>query len=183
MELRDEILLLEDTLKQKRRELFQSRLLKLIGLTDQELADSGISKIEISHEQHDTSEWKITYVHTTNEYDENNYAYSDDNSDTETKEIATSSKTTNMRFGHSISNYFMQGSNRNRFNIYTKNETTIRIINKDYTMDLDISDQTKLMYKYSKNKHIPEWLAIRTFLAMNDNGWNNKDMFVYMSVV
>ncbi len=174
--LLNEIKELETSLQQKKTQLFYNRFIQLLELTDDEIKSMGVSNIVINT---DAKYWSISYTHTTNQYSENNYLHEIDSE----MEIIPYPKITHIKYGFSANSYFIQGLDRNRFTIYTKGSNLVRIINKDYNIELDISDQLILMDDYSKNKDIPEWLIVLTVLQMNKHEWNGDDMCIYLSVI
>lgn len=182
--LKKEIRTTEIHLKEMRHELFDLRLSAMIGRSPDMWA--GISNVKFTGADNTASSndatenshtWNITYTHTTDQYDENNYNNGSD-SDVDT---ALSSKTTIISFGKN-KKYFINGT-RKRFRIYENSRNELRIINQDYDVELDLDEQEKLLIGYSKNKHIPEWLAIKVFLYMCEAEWNSEHIINYLSCV
>ena len=126
----------------------------------------------------DQIEWNICYIHTTDSYDENNYINSSD-SEVETQPVE---RTFTINFGKS-KKYYIKGNGNNRFKIYKNSKNDLRIINTDYDVELDLDEQYELMDNYSNNPHIPEWLAIKVFVYMNENGWSDKNLTTYLSLI
>jgi len=169
--LKKEIINLEKTLSQKRSQFFRLRLFKLVNFV-------GISSI-IGDIEFDIDEnWSITYTHYTDKYDENNYIY-DSDSELETDPRP---KTTKITFGNN-EGYFIQGNHGDRFIIYRNSKNILRIVNADYTAEIGIADQTELVKNYSNNINIPEWLAIKLFLYMSENDWDDNNIKSYLSIV
>ena len=75
------------------------------------------------------------------------------------------------------------GVMRLRFKIYRKSSKILSIINKDYNIELDIMEQTALIERYSKNKNIPEWLALKVFLSIRENEWDDESVINYFSII
>ena len=70
-----------------------------------------------------------------------------------------------------------------KYNIYKNSKGDLRIINLDYDLELDMDEQYSLIYRYAYNKNIPECIALRIFLYMIYNKWDDDDMTTYLSVV
>jgi len=175
--LRNEINALELLLKEKKHELFSMRLYNLVGKNKKELESAGIKDIKITPDIDNPGEWTISYTHTIIDYDENDYIYS---ADSETETIPCN-KTFNMIFGRG-KKYYIKG-NGSKFKIYKNSKNDLRIINTEYDIELDLEEQEQLIEKYSRNMNIPEWLAIKVFMYMIENDWNDANIIIYMSVI
>ena len=175
--LRNEINTLEKLLKEKKHNLFSMRLYNLVGKTKLELESAGIKDIKITSDIDNPGEWTISYTHTIINYDENDYIYS---ADSETETIPYN-KTFNMIFGKG-KKYYIKG-NGSKFKIYKNSKNDLRIINTEYDIELDLEEQEQLIEKYSRNMNIPEWLAIKVFMYMIENDWNDANIIIYMSVI
>lgn len=179
MELRNEIIELEKQLKIKKEILFRNRLLQFLDVTEELLTLCGISDLNVEIKPDSKTDWKLTYTHT-NTYNEDDYVDDIEHS----VHYAPHMRTTQVKCGRSLANHYIQSNvGRNRFSVYIKNATIIRVVNKDYNIELDISEQNKLMQKYTQNKSIPEWLAIHMFLCINKHSWNDSDIVVHLSIV
>lgn len=185
------ILKLEEELKRRKYKLFNKRLLKIVDQTEKDLVLNGIIGFPII--SIDNDEFTITYTHRTKNYSEDNYNYiSDDDSDgddEENKNLNDKNLTYNeyventITFGKEKKFFIKLNNNDSRYSIYNNSSGELRIINKDYSVELDISQQKTLIEKYSHNKDIPEFLAIRFFLFMCLNEWNHKDIIINLSIV
>lgn len=179
--LKNKIEQLKAEVIQYEEELFILRLYKLISLSKEDVNNAGISNIKITSSENELS---IRYVHHTNYYDENNYVNnSDSNIETEPYE-----KNTTIEFGVVLipdknPKYYLKGNKSARFKIYRKSSKILSIINKDYNIELDIMEQIALIERYSKNKNIPEWLALKVFLSIRENEWDDTSVINYFSVV
>lgn len=178
--LKNEILELEAVLKKKRDQLF---LMRLINMLDKGLYDT-ISDVKIEVRNVDfnnpkSAGWNISYKHHTKEYDSLDYLYEND---TIQEEITNNKmeKTTFVSFGKS-DRYFIKGGVK--YNIYNNSKGELRIVNADYDSELDIEEQCQLINKYSKNKNIPECLALQIFLYMSYNKWDDMSMAIHLSIV
>ncbi len=166
-QLKAEILLLTKQLEEKREILFFNRLANMTPLID------NVSDITINIE--DSEDWCISYVHTTDNYDINNYLPDLD-------DIPTGMKyTSEISFGKYNRKYFIKGGIK--FNIYRNSVGELRVINPEYDFDLDMDEQRALIYSYSKNVNIPEACALAVFLYMNENKWDDAALINYLSVV
>jgi hypothetical protein len=162
-------------------QLFTFRLYKLLGLTEKEMTEKGVTNIVINTTD---SEFLISYTHHTDMYDENNYV-NDNDSHIETEIYK---KTSCIELGKTNvlgknSKYYIKGNKSARFKIYRKTKNILSIINKDYDTELDIDEQTELIEKYSKNSNIPEWLALKVFLYIRENEWNDDNICNYFGVI
>jgi len=196
-ELKAEILGLEELLKQKKKKLFNLRLFKMYKSTNDAVAISETKStndaVAIS-ETKSTSDndpydiniyvdptdntWCISYVHCTTSYDPTAYAYNDESADDSDTVIST--KETKISFGKA-KKYFIKGGIK--LNLYRNSAGELRIINPDYEYDLDLNEQKSLVERYSKNKNIPEWLAIKVLLYVSNNKWDDKSIVKHFSVI
>ena len=119
--------------------------------------------------------WTLSYKCLVT-YDENNYNNSED-SEVETNPV---SRYFEISFGKE-KRYFISG-NRLRFKIYRNSSGKLRILNADYTADLDMEEQETLMNTYSFNYNIPEWFAIKIFLFMDKNDWSDENLITYLDL-
>lgn len=175
--LKDYILKVETELEKMKKQLFRLRLYKLLGITENQLSTLGVSNLEMMVYD---DEWSISYNHYTNKYDENNYNYADD-SDAETE---PREKNTNICFGETDKLFLRgKGIRMTRFKLYRNSRNELRIINKDYNLELDTESQQELIGNYSRNKHIPEWLALRIFLYMCEHAWESENLIQYLGIV
>jgi hypothetical protein len=219
-ELRNEILVLIDSLEQKKKQLFSTRLEKIYGESDT------ISDL-VFHVDPNDNTWSISYTHTTENYDPNSYIYDEDNSsedsdNSEDNDLYDTSrgsptkgrqidrlkpvdyqevrhidhksdeleqhgnpetvekKITQISFGK-LKKYFLKGGIK--FNIYRNSNGELRIINSDYEFELDLEEQKSLILKYASNKNVPEWLAIKVFLYISYNKWDDRSIINHLSVI
>lgn len=176
-ELRREIIELTALLNEKKKILFGRRFNLMIDKTDEELIELGVKDVIFTHDP-ETFEWNINYTITVL-YDENSYNY---NSDSEVDD-EPEKKTFVISFGKS-KKYYIKGNKNNRFKIYKNSKKELRVINEDYDIELDVDEeQDDLIKSYSLNYNIPEWVAIKVFLFMSENDWNDKHIINYMSCV
>lgn len=173
--LKREIKALEKQLTDKKCELFNHRLSYLVGFSLEEIYERGVSdiKFEISEDA-----WNISYTHVTDQYDENNYINSSD-SEVETTPAYRKSY---MNFGKG-KRYYIKGNNSNRFRIYKNSKKELRVINTDYDTELDLEEQEELITRYSINKHMPEWFAIKVFMFISENEWSDENICSYLSLI
>jgi hypothetical protein len=121
------------------------------------------------------NEWTIKYTCLVT-YDENNYNNDEDSEiETELQQISF-----DMSFGKN-KKYFILG-NKQRFKIYRNSNNVLRILNSDYTADLDIEEQESLIASYSYNCNIPEWFAIRVLTFMEKNEWSDENLITYLDL-
>lgn len=209
--LKQEIYSLERELANKKEKLFKTRLFRIIGKNENEISKSGISniKLDITLSKNTPQEWSISYTHTTNDFNEIKYdidyenlenSKNDESLDnleniyTENAEkncnfnigvnTENKQKTTSVVFGKN-KKYFIRISDENvsRFKIYKNSMNKLRIINTDYDIELDLSEQDELMNRYSSNIDIPEWFAIKVFMFMKENEWDDENIVIHLSKV
>jgi hypothetical protein len=177
--LKIEIAELQLVLSNKKHELFHLRLSEMIGKTYQDMSQMGVSNVKFEILSDNKSlEWNISYTHYTDMYDENAYINSSDSE----AETTPAQKTTYINFGKG-KKYYIRGNGNNRFKIYKNSKNDLRIINTDYDIELDLEDQEELIKRYSENKHIPEWLAIKAFSYLSENTWSDEHIINYLSLV
>ena len=183
--LRTEIRELSAKLADMKHELFNLRLFNMLGKTEQELAAAGITDIcfGINDENTDDSDdsentqWFITYTHHIINYDDNAYINNVD-SEADTSPV---DKTFHMSFGKN-KKYYIKGNNKTRFKVYKNSLQELRIINTDYSIELDMDEHEALSAKYMTNLHIPEWIAIKVFCHMSEQEWSDDNLINYMRV-
>jgi hypothetical protein len=163
----DAIKNLQKKLATAKYDLFMSRILTIVG---GEIAN--IKNIKFTSTG---NYWVISYKCQVT-YDENNYNNSED-SEVETSPVV---KCFEMTFGRE-KRYFING-NQQRFKIYRNSSGKLRILNSDYTADLDIEEQETLLNIYSFNYNIPEWFAIKIFLFMDKNDWSDENLITYLDL-
>lgn len=179
--LKEEILLLEKEIENKKKSLFLLRFYKLVNINEEYIQDNiqdNIQDIKINVNIHKNT-WKIEYTHKTNKYNENDYNHEDDIK----TDYEPHYKKTNIIFGYN-EKYFLNSLNDiNRFKIYVNSQNDIRIINKDYDIELEQSEQYDLIQEYKMNKNIPEWLALRLLIYMYDNKWDSDSIIKHLGYV
>jgi hypothetical protein len=163
--LKEEILELEKIIFEKKKILFLNRL-KLMYNNDLPIDDI---KIEINE-----NDWNITYTHTTQKYDINNYLYE------ESVEYKSHEKTTIISVGKLNKKYYIKGGIK--LNIY-KSKKEIMIINPDYDLEIDIDEHIDLIRSYMKNPNIPEAVAISILMYISDNKWDDDSIIIYLGTV
>jgi len=172
--LRDEILELEKILSEKKKQLFLSRI---ETIADAELKSNGISNVEINLDT-ENELWQISYVHKTDQYCPLDYANNED------KEVVQpdppETKETLITFGKN-KKYFIRGGIQ--LNVYRNSAGELRILNPDYEFDLDLDEQRALVSDYADNHNLPEWLAIKVFLYLSDNKWDDAAIISHLSSV
>jgi hypothetical protein len=89
-------------------------------------------------------------------------------------------KITQISFGK-LKKYFLKGGIK--FNIYRNSNGELRIINSDYEFELDLEEQKSLILKYTSNKNVPEWLALKVFLYISYNKWDDRSIINHLSVI
>lgn len=176
-ELRSEILELEKSLDSKKKKLFNMRLAKIYGKTNEETID--ISNINIVVDPSDNT-WQISYLHHTDTYDPSAYAYDESADDSNNEDPTIAARNTSIVFGKA-KKYFIKGGIK--LNVYRNSTGELRIINPDYEFDLDLEEQKKLMLHYSENNNLPEWLAIKVLLYISDNKWDDQSIINHFSVI
>lgn len=193
-EIKREIHNLEQSLEQKKNALFMRRLMNMFNPTlmgfETNVGDlpPTISNVKIMVDTDDNT-WMITYTHTTDTYDINDYLYEksdSDSSDTESldeepiPDVKPTSKVTEISFGKH-KKYFIKGGIK--YTIYRNSSKDLRIINSDYDVDLDVDKQFSLVTKYSQNSSIPEWLALSVFLYIAEHKWDDVAIATHFSIV
>jgi hypothetical protein len=186
--LTEEIRNLEIIIEKKKRALF---LLRLSKMYEASLSDV-ISNISIEVDRNEKT-WCITYTHITDEYSVDNYSNEtyieretdelDDNlSHLPLEEIPVekNKKISVISFGKN-KKYFIKGGIK--FSIYRNSANELRIINPNYDFELDLDEQKYLVTEYSRNKHIPECLALSIFLYMSYNKWDDTAIVNHFSLV
>ena len=178
-----EILALQDQLNKKTQKYFVDRLKRLLGKGETTLSEFGVSNLYIDNQSKD--EWKISYNYMTKAYDSD--AYNNLDTDQERRDPVTLTDfQTTVSFGMTANNRMYLTnckSDDSRFKIYYKSLTELRIINREYLMELDKNEQHELMETYAKNANIPEWLAISFYLIMSKNKWRASDIMTFLSVL
>jgi hypothetical protein len=193
--LRDEIMLLEKDLADKKKQLFLKRLEKIAGCS---FVDSGILNLNITINQEENT-WQISYVHYTKEYNINDYAYRvGTDSENEDNNVSSNGgnennianennivnnhikKKSKIVFGKSAKYYIKGGI---PLNVYRNTTGEIRITNLDYEFDLDLDEQRSLTRTYSENYNLPEWLAIAVLIYMSDNKWDDDALINHLSFI
>ncbi len=100
--------------------------------------------------------------------------------DDHTNRHTVEKKVTQISFGK-LKKYFLKGGIK--FNIYRNSNGELRIINSDYEFELDLEEQKSLISKYSSNKNVPEWLALKVFLYISYNKWDDRSIINHLSVI
>jgi hypothetical protein len=195
--LADEIHKLEKIINMKKNMLFLARLSKMCNA---DLRDT-ISNIIINIDREEST-WTITYTHTTNSYDPNDYlndTYLNEDETEEIVDIISGNCTTNgleeitsknsdtrykkvtvISFGKH-KKYFIKGGIK--LSIYHNSAGELRIINPNYDFELDLDEQKNLITEYSNNKNIPECLALSVFLYMSYNKWDDTSIVNHFGLV
>jgi hypothetical protein len=175
--LKTTILDLEEQITDHKNKLFMYRLCKLLCKTEQQIKDANITNLNIFI---DDDVWDISYIHTTNDYNSNDYNFDIESED----ESDVRLKISNVHFGKA-KKYYIKGNGirQSRFKLYKNSRKDLRIINTDYDIELDMDEQFELIGKYSENKNIPEWLAIKVFLHICENEWQDQHIINYLGTV
>ena len=211
--LKSEILELSKTLEHKKELLFLSRLNNMfdLGIYDT-ISDIKIDAL-VDTKQPKLSRWSISYKHHTDAYDSLDYLYDSDKTnddigseepnenvgngdiyvdattlsehtaDSKTNNLVKKSKTektTFVTFGKS-ERYFIKGGTK--YNIYNNSKGELRVVNTEYDSELDIEEQCQLISRYSKNKNLPECMALQIFLYMSYNKWDDLSMAIHLSMI
>lgn len=174
------------TLKQK---LFELRLSVMADIHDEDVDEKksdtitfeslGITNLRFIPGNDD--EWCLTYEHKTEKYNVNNYTNSEESEDEDAQDIK---KETKVCVGFEKNSYYLHGTSKRRFNIYRHNTTKqIKVKNTLYRMQLDQIEQRELMNKYVDNLDIPEWLAIKVLLHMQDEEWDDKHLILHFDKI
>lgn len=193
MSLRKEILELEKLLKSKKEKLFLDRLLAITG------PKANISDININTQLDNT--WCISYIHKTTFLNPADYEpanmYTDEATNLEANLEAKNSESTEQNnvllAAENTSEYETKisfGKNKKYFitggcklNVYRNSANELRITNPEYEYDLDIDEQKELMIRYSNNKNLPVWFAIKFLLYMSDNSWDDDSVVNHFTVI
>lgn len=170
-DLRQEIIELETLLNQKKKVLFENRLIYISE------SMTNISNIEIFTDLNKHS-WQITYTHTTDKYSNDHYLMESEQSG----EIEYITKTTKISFGKS-KKYYLNNDNIHKFDIYRNSANKLRVVNVDYALELNGEEQRMLIDSYVINKNIPEWFAISILLHISDNNWTDDSMVLHLGLV
>jgi hypothetical protein len=172
------ILDLEKKITDQKKNLSMLRLCKLLGISEQSIESLGIKKIKFDI---GVDTWNITYIHHTNKYDENDYDF-DSDSEGETEVCP---KTTQIRFGKTLKYYIKRpsGIRSTRFKLYRNSKKELRVINTDYDIELDMDEQMELIHKYSENKNIPEWMALKVIIYICENEWQDNHIINYFKII
>jgi hypothetical protein len=171
-EIKREIHRLEDRLLYNKNILFLYRLSKLYKKS------SNISDIDIDVDPVNLT-WSIQYNHRSNNYSSNYYDYNN-NDEYPDKKSEICKKNTKISFGKN-KKYFIKGGIA--YNIYRNSSDELRIINKDYDLELDMKQQKNLIIRYSKNFDIPEYMALSVLLYISDNKWDDESIIHYLSII
>lgn len=106
------------------------------------------------------NEWKCKYIHKTNNYTFNNYCI---DSESEDDVMNPYPKKTKISFGYINGKYYIKCENDD-IKVYTRKNLP-KLFSLEYEYQSSMS-QYEIMNIYSKNKNIPEWLAIRFLLQV-----------------
>jgi len=202
LRLQQEILHLQQQLKEKKEKYFLERLISLI---DSDVNLNNISNIKLNILD---NQWSVTYIHKTSEFKECDYDYEqttipaiEQTTDStieqttipaieqttipaiEQTTIPAIEKTTIITFGEAENPYIIGTNTRNRFKLYYNSSDILRIINNDYSIELDISEQSDLIDNYSNNPNIPEWFALKIFKFLANNDWKKSHIILYLSII
>lgn len=169
-DLIDKIQTLTNELNDTKKELFLRRLQRVVQTPLDNVTD-------ITFEQVD-DDWFFAYHHTTRKYNKDAYNYNtDSDSDNESDSVENKERTTYVELSYEDGNYYLVGTSKNRFRIYRNNsKNVLRIINRDYDDEFDVDEHISKITEYSKNKDIPEWLALALIVFMIDHEWKDSDL-------
>lgn len=170
--LRSEILTLEKALQEKKQQLFLERLETIAG---KKFTNNNVRDVIISVDTN-AKTWQISYLHSTDKYNFNNYAYNEDSENDESE----SHKDTRIVFGQNSKHYIRGGI---KLTVYRNTVGELRVINPDYEFDLDLEEQRQLVRSYASNSDLPEWLAISVFLYLYDNKWDDESLINHLGSV
>jgi hypothetical protein len=180
--LRDRIRSIKEHLQELETKLFNMRLAVMCNNSQITEKDEILTASQFSYivDVTDCKNWEITYISNV-EFDINNYNF-DDASETETD---IRKREFEITFGCYNSKYYIAGNRAVKYEIYRTAEDKIRILNKKYDeeRDLEMEEQDELIKRYSETPSIPEWLALKVFLFMNENDWDDAAICRYFSVV
>ena len=174
--LKKDILLLSEKISGKKNKLFLMRFHNIIDINNNYDFLQNISDIKFEIGNDDN--WSIMYTHTTDKYNPNDYNYNSDSDE----EIDDKKKITNIKFGKK-NKYYINREQSSRFIVYRNSKKELRILNSDYDIELDLDEHVELIEKYSNNIHIPEYVAIRVFLFISENDWEDESITAYFSII
>lgn len=173
-QIRDEIQQREQILEDKEQLLLLIGIAELLKIPLNDIKRT-ISDFMVEINEEDQS-WTISYTHTTDNYTPSYYAYHSD-SETEDEPVV---KSTEITFGKD-KKYYIDGGVADIL-IYKNSDGMLRIINQDYSSDIDINEQKQLTDKYIANDDIAEWLALKIFMHMCNKNISDIDMIKYLSI-
>lgn len=161
--------------KALRKQLYEKRFLNLIFAT---------INCKIQHIKFTDSSFEISYIHETATYTAANYLSKNNGGDPDEEDEASEifpvhEQKTVVSFGYGDNRYYISG---NRFNLY-RSDTKIRIKSRQYADEFDLTRHTEYCAELSSNVDVPEYLAIKFFMAVSSADWSNEDIRKYFNIV
>lgn len=164
---------LEANLIESKYKLLTMRLSRLVDISIDDFIKNNIYNIKYYFNR-SKNKWSITYDHKTENYNEVYYSNDYD----EDLEIKHHNKVSNVVMGRN-DNFFIDSKSNIKFIIYKNAKNKIKIINDEYTYELDDYENEELILRYSNNKNISEWFAIRIFLKISDMKLTDSEIIDY----
>jgi hypothetical protein len=164
---------LEAKLIETKYKLLMMRLSKLVDIDINDFTNNNIYKLKFYFNR-SKNKWSISYDHKTDNYNDI-YYINDYDEDVEVKHDSMESSVTMGR----NDSFFISSKSNIKFIIYKNSKNKIKIINDEYTYELDDYENEELILRYSNNKNIPEWFAIRIFLKISDMKWTDNEIIDY----
>lgn len=141
---------------------YRADVIKNLIKCDKEFWDT-ITTLKITayrHTEEKNTYLKVIYVHTTDNYNLNDYCYHEES---ETDEVPIISKESRLEFGYMNGKFYINGKTPIR--VYSKRDNPKLPIayNNTYEHEIDESTQSILLSEYADNKNIPEWFLVLFF--------------------
>jgi long-subunit fatty acid transport protein len=168
---------LVESIEEKQRELddlMEKYLIAKIKKFSRDTAN--ISNIKFFYSPVDNQNWTFSYDFKTSNYKETDYLIDKDAKNIILEPIEFACK---VIFGYK-DGYFISGGTCHRFSIYKNSSGLMRIINKEY--QIEVIKHADLINSYTTNINIPEYLALQIMLQLFSFRWTNEKIISYFKL-
>lgn len=185
-----EIIFLENLLIDKKQQYFNNRLKQITGpfhnidpksiVIGTNFYEQIIQSDKITFQPDD---WTISYTHTTTNYSQELYKF--DNIGQIGKSTPYTPHTTHIIFGKKVNLFIKDNQNikNQKYTLYVNSENKLRIINNDEKDNYAASKHMSYLVKQSNNHDIPEWFALKIFMHLYNNNWDDASFKIYLSII
>lgn len=183
---RQELLDLIAVVEKKKYELFLGRFCKMIDIKPEDLNKHNISNVLFDFPSDLTSnKWQISYditlIYSNDNYKDTSIEH---NGSTDASVIPhANTKEIKFTISFGISDKYFINGNTDVFKIYRNSKNKLHTINENYRNDLNIDEQLELINAYIERKNIPEYIALKFFMFIKDNEWDDKGIQIYFSKI